>query len=264
MEHLQCWWDKLTTEGTRFGYFVNPSKTWLVIKDRYYEEASRSFAGSGINISTKGRPYLGAAIGSQEFVEEYVNAKVQSWSSSITLLSETAKSQPHAAFSAVTHGLLSKWTYLSRVTPNIGHLLAPLDTVLRNVLLPGIMGRPPPNDLECDLFALPAWHRELGIKIASKNANRELQSSLLITSPPTKHITADQMENKAIISRPNKKRSSMQEDELHFQLPSQLQRAVNLAKEKAASSWLTDLPLKEQGSSLHKSSFHNVLALRYG
>ena len=39
------------------------------------------------------------------------------------ILSDIAKSQPHAAFSALTHGLLNKWTYLSRVVPDISHLL---------------------------------------------------------------------------------------------------------------------------------------------
>ena len=54
--------------------------------------------------------YLGAVIGSQEYVEEYVSSKVRAWSSSINVLSDIAKSQPQAAFSALTHGLLNKWT----------------------------------------------------------------------------------------------------------------------------------------------------------
>ena len=204
-----------------------------------------------------------------------MNAKVQSWSSGITLLSEIAKSQPHAAFSALTHGLLSKWTYLSRVTPNIGHLLTPLDTVLRMDLLPALTGRPPPNDLECDLFALPARLGGLGIRIPSRNADRELQSSLLITSPLMDHILkqdkeygsdiiADQLQNKSIISKRNKDRSIEEADILYSHLPDQLQRAVDLAKEKGASTWLTVLPLTEHGFSLHRSAFQDALALRYG
>ena len=65
---------------------------------------------------------------------------MQEWSSSINILSDIAKSQPHAAFSALTHGLLSKWTYLSRVVPDISHLLVPLDDVLRKNLIPAITG----------------------------------------------------------------------------------------------------------------------------
>ena len=47
-------------------------------------------------------------------------------------------------------------------------------------------------------------------------------------------------------------------------LPSPLQRAMSLAQEKGASSWLTTLPIKEFGFALHKSAFRDALALRYG
>ena len=97
-----------------------------------------------------------------------------------TLLSEITKSQPHTAFSVLTHSILSKWTYLSQVTPNIGHLLTSLNTVLGMDLLPALTGRPPPIDLECDLFAQPLRFGGLGIRIASRIADRVLQFSLSI------------------------------------------------------------------------------------
>ena len=40
--------------------------------------------------------------------------------------------------------------------------------------------------------------------------------------------------------------------------------AVDLAKEKGASSWFTVLPIEEFGFSLHKGAFRDVVALRYG
>jgi len=61
--------------------------------------------------------------------------------------------------------------------------------VLRTNLIPVIITRrSSPNDLECDLFALPAWHGGLGIQIPSKNADRELQSSQKVTSSLKDHI----------------------------------------------------------------------------
>ena len=98
-----------------FGYHANPTKTWLVTKEGHLDKATNFFAGSGVNITTSGRPYLGALIGSEQFVEEFTKSKVDSWVSNIALLSEIAKSQPHAAFTALTHGLLNKWSYYSRV-----------------------------------------------------------------------------------------------------------------------------------------------------
>ena len=43
-----------------------------------------------------------------------------------------------------------------------------------------------------------------------------------------------------------------------------LQRAMDLAQEKGASSWLTSLPLEEFGFTLHKGAFRDAVALRYG
>ena len=115
---LRVWWDKLSTEGPGFGYFnfTNPSKTWLVTKQGFLASATSSFAGTVVKVTPEGRPYLGAAIGSQEFVETHVKSKITSWVSCVNCLSDIARIQPHAAFSAPTHGLISKWTYLSRTT----------------------------------------------------------------------------------------------------------------------------------------------------
>ena len=52
--------------------------------------------------------------------------------------------------------------------------------------------------------------------------------------------------------------------ELFSKLTPTLQRAVTLAQEKGASSWLTALPVQEHGFSLHKTAFQDALALRYG
>ncbi len=132
-------------------------------------------------------------------------------------LSEIAKSQPHAAFSALTHGLLSKWTYLSRVVPNTNHLLEPLDNVIRREPIPVLTGRPPPNDLECRLFALPARLGGLGIGLPSQNADIYHNSSLSVTSmlknsildqhwDYSYDIICDQINNKANISKQNREK----------------------------------------------------------
>ena len=71
------------------------------------------------------------------------------------------------------------------------------------------------NDQEWALFALPVQHGGLGIRIPSKNAERELQSSLLVTSPLMSRILeqsqeygyefiADQLQSKATIRNTKK------------------------------------------------------------
>jgi len=61
----------------------------------------------------------GAVLGSRKFAEEYVAGKVQSWVSDVSALAQVAASQPHAAYSAFTHGLIGRWVYLMRTVPDI-------------------------------------------------------------------------------------------------------------------------------------------------
>ena len=148
---------------------------------------------------------------------EYVRLQVREWSSSVILLSEIAKSQLHVAFAALTHGLLSKWTYISLVIPNIGDELCPLDDVLKSVLLPALTGRPPPGDLESASFALPAQLGGLEIRIPSKAADDKVQPSLLVTSSLKDHILrqdreyryeiiAEQVQSKTTITKLNREK----------------------------------------------------------
>ena len=269
------WWDRLDVLGPGYGYFPNASKTWLVTKKEYHAEATSTFSGTGVNVTSDGRPHLGAAIGSWEFVTSHVNSKVNEWLSSVKCLAAIARTQPHAAFSALTHGLTSKWIYLSRTTPDIGPLLKPLDDALRSDLLPALTGRPPPSDMEYALFALPERLGGLGIGIPSRIAPRELHPSLLVTSTLCNcilsqypeygyEIVAKQLESKALVRQENNANNSTDADEICKHLPQPLQRAMDLAKENGSSTWLTTLPLAEHGFTLHKGAFHDALALHYG
>ena len=55
---LKEWWDKLTDIGPRYGYFPNPSKTWLIVKPEYMEDAEAIFNNTGVKFTTDGHVYL--------------------------------------------------------------------------------------------------------------------------------------------------------------------------------------------------------------
>ena len=178
----------MTREDRDFNNFPDPSKTWLVTMKGYHNAVISIFAGTGVNITSDGRPYLGIAIGSKEYVENYMESKVSSWLSSAGKLTTMAKTQLHAAYLALTHGHSSKWIYLYHTIPNISHLLKPLDNILQTKLIPALTGRPLPSNLEQALLALPARMGGLGTTITSKQADKEHLSSLLITSTLQDHI----------------------------------------------------------------------------
>ena len=106
-----------------------------------------------LQVTTEGRPYLGAALGTEEYTQAFVTGKVLQWAGELEQLTTIARSQPHAAF---THGMTRKWTYFTGTMPGIGPYLLPLEEIIRTKLIPALTCRPPPNDTEHDLLALPA------------------------------------------------------------------------------------------------------------
>ena len=81
--------------------------------DSFLEQARSLFADSLVSVTADGRPYLGAAVGSLSYVGDldYVNCRIDSWVAELKILSSFAATQPHAAFSAFSRGLISKWLY---------------------------------------------------------------------------------------------------------------------------------------------------------
>ena len=122
------------------------------------------FAGSGIIVKSDGIEYLGGAIGSPEFIQYVVEKKGASWCEELKSLSSISKSYPQAAYVALTHGVMSHWTYYFRtVYCSNADILQPLEDTLLLNLIPSITDRNPPGELERDLLALPTSMGGLGL-----------------------------------------------------------------------------------------------------
>ena len=204
-----------------------------------------------------------------------MNQKVHEWVAELDILSQFADSQPHAAYSALTHGLYSKWNYLARTTPDIENLLSPIEDAIRMKILPKLTGREAPNDLERCLFALPT--RVGGLNLIDPAAFSEIQyqDSVKVTCPLSELILnqsseypyetlLEQLSAKKEIKLRRRQLSDEAGAQLRDSLPPSLKKSMDLNMEKGASSWLTVLPLEEHRFALHKQAFRDALALRYG
>ena len=257
-QRLRAWWDELVARGPSFGYYPKASKTFLVVKEEYAEEAERAFAYTSVSITTQGKRHLGAAVGSMTFRDEFVSGKVKSWCKEAELLSQVALSHPHAAFAAYIHGQASKWTYISRTIPGIGHLLEPLEQVIQEKFIPAITtGRPSCSKIEHSLLSLPARMGGLGLTIPSADAEHCYEASSKITAPIAAMIAlrgkdpmSASLESKTIGSsvRNVKRDNQRAEAEAIFnELPPPQQRVLECTREKGASAWLSALPVDEHG-----------------
>jgi len=275
LHNLRFWWDQLSQLGPLFGYYPNAKKTWLVVKPQHLELAHHVFSGSNVNITAEGRPYLGAAIGTASYISNYVSQKVNLWIEELTLLSVIAKSQPHAAYSAFTHGIISKWLFIARTIPDVSSCYQPLEVCVRNIFIPAVTGRPPPGDLERDLLALPARVGGLGITNPVHLSSVEFEASTKVTGPLqslilsqtgvySEDVRCAQLSLKSAVQRSKSAVMVSSRDALLEQAPPSLKRSLGLASERGASNWLTVLPVQEHGFTLHKTAFHDAVALRYG
>ena len=125
---------------------------------------------------------MGAAIGSPQFKEEYINEKVSKWASNIKTLAEIAKTEPHAAYAAYLHGEQHKYTYFKRTLLNIDENLKPLDEVINNDFIPSLFGSEL-SDNERNVIALPIREGGLGIRRVGENSDLCFETSIKITQP---------------------------------------------------------------------------------
>ena len=190
LNNLREWWDCLINIGPEYGYFPNASKTWLIVKEGYKDEATSTFEGTQVVITEEGQKYLGSGIGKETFIESYVQQKVTTWIDELDRLSSIAITQPHAAFTAIAHSDKQ----MDIFSKNHSDLIKPLEETIRKVFLPNLTGQNAFNDMERDLLALPARLGGLGIDPCKKSAvhysyvRHNLSTSCTLDSRPVRDI----------------------------------------------------------------------------
>ena len=100
--------------------------------------AKEVFKDTDVSMTSKGRPVLGFPIGTDHFINELVKHRVGAWVTELDTLTKISLSQPQAAYSALTHGVISRWNYLSWTCPNIDPLVQSLENILRHRLPPSL------------------------------------------------------------------------------------------------------------------------------
>ena len=266
---LRQWWTQITNIGPHFGYFPQPTKSWLIVKENHYEEAKAVFEGTNIQISKTGERHLGAVIGSKSFRERYCKEMVERWRNELTTLSEIALTQPQAAYACYTSGYQHRFSYFLRTIPEMEVYLQPIEKIIRHQFIPAITGGKIINDLERNLLSLPPRMGGLGLKnvceIApiehenSKHSTKHLQNVILNLPPPDETET----KTKSVIKSEKAERNRRKQDQIKADMNDDQKRIHEANCCVGASNWLTNLPLRDQGYDLNKEQFQDALRIRY-
>jgi hypothetical protein len=275
LDSVRQYWERISSNGPKYGYYPKASKSWLIVKPQYEEKAKELFNNTEVQITTSGHEHLGAALGSNQFKTEYIESKVSEWIEEVENLAEMAKSDPHSAFSAFTHGLRHKWSYTMRTVNGISDQLKPLENSIMNKLIPSLTGKQI-NDTERKLISLPPRLGGLGIIDPSEISQFEYNNSNQLTSQLQGFIYRQEMggeldqtemkKQKAMISKDREQRqlSKQEEVKLEFERDPLKLRLLEASCERGASNWLTVLPIESDGFALNKQEFTDALRLRYG
>ncbi|XP_068703853.1 uncharacterized protein, partial [Montipora foliosa] len=271
---LYDWYKLLSQEGEKFGYLVNGSKSWLIVKsEEAAAEAARVF-GDEVNITIEGQRHLGAVIGSQEYKDMYCKEKVRAWKGELETLSEIAKNQPHAAYIAFTKGFKSKFTYFLRTIKSFEDYIDPVQEVIDDLLLPTFFDQtePLPDEVR-QLATLTTAQGGLGVPDLRSEAPQQFTASASITAA---HVDSITTQSTIMITGENSveelkrhhqalkaEREKAKMESIDSTLSPDLLRLANQARDKGASSWLNAIPLKDQGLALNKQEFRDSLRLRY-
>ena len=271
LDEIKKWWDTLIAIGPEFGYFPNAKKCWIIVKPEKEEYAKEVLKTTAINITSEGHKHLGAVIGSKEYRKGYINEKVSEWVGELLKLADFAATEPQACYSAYMFGLKHRWTYFMRTIPDTQDLLEALESTINHIVIPAITGHKC-NQLERNVLSLPVRFGGLGFEDPQLQAPREYKASVEITTPLVEQIVSQQHHLPEESKVKSSKQTSMNNREdnikerakgIYANASNNIQRSMDLASEKGSSTWLTVLPIKENGFNLSKRDFRDAIKLRY-
>ena len=274
LQSLYKWWTNIISEGRKYGYYVNQTKSCLILKDSNQQSRARQiFQDKDITIELDGHRHLGAVLGTAEFRDSYIKNLVNEWCGIMNNLVEFAKSQPHAAYSAFTHGVRHKFTYFMRTIEEMSEHLAPVDDIITNKFIPVLFGCPI-SPLEREIMALPLKYGGLGIPVLADLAIKEYSTSVIVTQHLVEIMKlqrSDKLADESLLREELQKVLKDRVEEYQNRYSSLIDkcdknttRLLEQASETCSSNWLSCLHIKKHGFTLNKSEFKDSLCLRYG
>ena len=275
LKKLQEWWDLLSVNGPKLGYFPKAVKTILILKEKSLLPAAKLlFGDTGIEITCDGERHLGAVIGREDARETYVKKKVEKWVKDVEELSEIALDEPQAALSGYTKALCHRWTFVMRTIQDTKDLFIPLEKCIREKFVPAIIGRNV-SDLHRRMLALPVRLGGLGIVNPVEIAEREYQTSLKITEElvdliyrqETSLVRLDKTKIKGRVDSlkvVKELRLKKELAEIMSEVDETTRESLQLVQEHGSGAWLTCLPIQQLGYAYSKQDFRDAVHLRYG
>ena len=133
LEHFQ----DLQARGPPQGYFLEPTKSILVVATRNVARAEEFFRGIGMKIVT-GSWYLGVFVGDRAAKDSCLTEKIQGWAESLKTLLGVAHRHLQSTYSGLKKSLQQDWEFLQRVTSGIRDAFGLVEKALQETFIPAL------------------------------------------------------------------------------------------------------------------------------
>ena len=265
----------LSQHGRKYGYFVEPAKSWYVCKEEDEAKARQVFEDAGLDIKfSRGQRYLGGFIGSEKEKSVWLTGKVNEWCSAVSVLAKVAKKYPQTAYAGFTMVLQNEWQYVQRVVSGTSSFFQPLEAVIRREFIPALFGCAP-NEISGEFRELLSHGvKQSGLAIrnptdtaarvhhASKEACAHLVESLVNDE---QYFALWEHNTCAKEALANARSERVTDEMATLSVLGQRNKSVQRRNKRAghAGAWLTVIPNRLNGTILSAEEFRDNLRLRY-
>ena len=118
-EEIRHIFRRLEEIGPNYGYFPEPAKSILVVRQHNLEAAQKAFPDFGFKVTT-GNRYLGGFVGENDALQDWIRKKTKFWEEAVADLASAAPNFPQAAHSGLQKSLQQEWQFVQKVTKNVG------------------------------------------------------------------------------------------------------------------------------------------------
>ena len=145
---------------------MKASKRQLIVKDEKLGEAQKIFENTGITMKVGAR-VLGSVIGTESEGKKFHEFQQNEQIKVLKKLTKIAKTSPQNVYACYTKGVQEKLSFLARTTPNTMEILEICENIIKEQLLPNLVGKDTLNPQFHEISSLPLKRGGLNIKLPS-------------------------------------------------------------------------------------------------
>ena len=269
-ESVKDWFLELKSEGPKYGYFPESSKSVLVVDESLKDKTDSLFGDVGIKIVS----FLGGFVGGCDERDMYVKSKVNDWIKCIRELARIAKSQPQAAYAALVKSIQHEWDFLQRVVSVSPDCFDDLKQAISDDFWPSLFGNVVTTN-EAELFFLPTRMGGMGVRDPTSIAELSVKASRIGSSVVVDYLTGvesgfsvadhhdvfmrasnDRRVNQGAFDKECVNRVLRSFDDMTV-------RTIEQSINGKISNWLNVVPVLRNGFVLSEREFRDAIALRY-